>query len=133
MGEQQPFAPVPLGDALQARIANASRDNWGGARAQELLGQLDAQSRRRPAFMRLTETGKNEIVATPGPDTTAILQVNLNYYDKSLPRYVPQVLAVDVHLIDLVPPIDEPTLRRRLARQMLEATDWQRMADELMH
>jgi hypothetical protein len=128
----EPFAHVSLGEALHTWLADP-RDNWGKARARELLAQLDAQGLRRPAYFHQTMNGHNEIVAEPGPDTTAVLRYNKQYYDRSLPKYVPQVLAVDVHLLDLVTSIDDNRHDRLYARRMLEATDWKRLAGLLMH
>jgi hypothetical protein len=43
------------------------------------------------------------------------------------------VLAIDVHLIDMVTSLDHTRQARILARRMLGAADWPRMAGELMH
>jgi len=43
------------------------------------------------------------------------------------------VLAVDVNLLDLKTSVDDTQQDRLFARRMLEATDWKRLADQLMH
>jgi hypothetical protein len=58
--------------------------------------------------MRQTRDGKDEIVAEPGSDTAAILRYSKNYFDTRLPKYVPQAIAVDLHALDLVTPLDDP-------------------------
>jgi hypothetical protein len=54
---REPFAPVSLGDALHAWIANASRDNWGKARAQE-LPRTARRAESAPARIHAPNTGR---------------------------------------------------------------------------
>lgn len=128
-----PFMAVPLQDALRAWLKNSPKGDWGQPRARALLDSLDEAGRRAPAYLRRDpNTGNDEIVAGPVDGAQAIVRYNPGYFDERAPRHLAQSLAVDVHLIDLVPPIDDTRLSRRLARRMLEATDWPRMAAELL-
>jgi len=128
-----PFMAVSLDDALQAWLKYSPRGDGGLPRARALRDSLDDAGRRAPAYVRRDpNTGNDEIVATPDAGAQAIVRYNPSYFDERAPRHLAQALAVEVHLIDLVPPIDDPRLSRKLARRMLEATDWPRMAAELM-
>jgi hypothetical protein len=130
---REAFAAVSLETALQSWLENSPRDDWGRQRAQSLLDSLDAGGRRAPAYLRSDPVvGRDEIVASPDALAQAIVRYNPNYFDSSAPRHLLQALAVDVHLIDLVSPSEDPSPSRRLARRMLESTDWQRMAAELL-
>jgi hypothetical protein len=55
---REPYAPVALGEALQAWIEHSDASDHGRPHAEALLARLDDAARRGPAYLRRWEMGR---------------------------------------------------------------------------
>lgn len=101
------------------------------ARGQALQRQGDGVL-KGPAYLKLDrESGGFEVVARPGPDTSAIMLPNPAYFDPRLPRSAVQLMVIEVGGLQL----DQPAARNGdsfdstfLTRGFLERVDWKSIA-----
>jgi len=119
-GHGPTYKPATLEDALSAWIKVGPTSGWGRTEARQLYDSLDAAGRSGPAY--LYDGSSQKIVTAPGPGSDPIYRYNGDYFDKSLPPYLE---------IDTTP--DNRNLKYPLQRRIFEATDWHRIAAELLH
>jgi hypothetical protein len=129
---REPYRPVTLEAALKAWVAHAPPSHEFSPRASQILTQLDAAALRAPAYvLDDRSTGRRGIVGAPQSGALPLLTINPDYMDPALPPQAAQGLAVDLLGMEIDLPASDRRQSRPLARHLVEAADWQRVATEL--
>jgi len=121
--------PADRRDDIRKRVVEPNQALL--ARGQALQRQGDAVLKGL-AFLKLDrESGGFEILAQPGPDASALMMPNPNYFDPKLPRSAVQLMVIDISGLQL----DQPAARNGdgfdstfLTREFLERVDWKSIA-----
>ncbi len=130
-GRPTTFKPATLEDALTAWMKVGPTRGWGRSEARQLYDSLNAAQRSGPAY--LFNGGTPKIVTGPGQYIEPLYRYNGDYFDKSLPPQMAQIFKINVHFIDIDTTPDNRNVRYKLQRGIFEATDWHRIAAELLH
>ncbi len=129
---REPYRPVTLEAALKAWLAHAQPNHEFSPRASQMLAQLDAGALQAPAYyLDDRSNGRRGIVTAPQFGALPLLTINPDYIDPTLPPQAAQALAVDLLGMEIDLPASDRRQSRPLARHLVEAADWQRVATEL--
>jgi hypothetical protein len=129
---REPYRHVTLETALKAWVEHAQPTHKFSPHAARMLTQLDAAALQAPAYyLDDRSTGREGIVPAPQPGALPLLTINPDYMDPALPAQAAQVLAVDLLGMEIDMPAADRRQSRPLARRLVEAANWQRVAAEL--
>lgn len=125
--------PAPQRDDFRRRVLEPMQALLARGRALQAQG---GDALKKPAYLRVDmATAGHEIVAQPGPDTSALMAPNPAYFDPRLPRSALQLMVVEVGGLGLDQPArdgDRSHGSAVLMREFLEKVDWTSIAREAL-